>query len=287
MTLATDATYLCNDMTATNAETELSNLRRADEIHDRVVSLSRRLFTEGTVRDMDEFVRQAELLLQGVNNADVVLGIFDHNRYAPVIEVGDREFWGPMPTVPDSQRMHSILALLEPDYAAFPGDSVKWFSRAIAEIPFEHRRNLEFYHCGIAYRRTDGRPIRIFSKGVPIHYGADRSFTFTFNYVQNVHHLLKPSFRDYWIRIAYGAGRDLVLTLHSSDVKETAARDVLSGREKEILSLISAGHETKDIADRLDISVNTVGNHRSNMVQRLGARDTTALVQLAKMAGLI
>ncbi len=274
-------------MTATSADIELANLRRAGEIYDRVVSLSRRFFTKDAVKDMEEFVRQAELLLQGVNSADVVLGIFDHNRYTPVVEVGDREFWGPMPELPPSQRMHTILSLLEADYAAFPGDSVKWFSRAMAAIPVEERQNLVFYHCGIAYQRTDGRPIRIFSKGVPIQYNEDRSFTFTFNYVHNVHHLLKPGFRDYWIRVAYGAARDKVQTLHSSDPTDTAGRDVLSVREKEILSLVSAGHETKDIAERLDISVNTVGNHRSNMVQRLGARDTTALVQLAKMAGLI
>jgi hypothetical protein len=31
----------------------------------------------------------------------------------------------------------------------------------------------------------------------------------------------------------------------------------------------------------------TVGNHRSKMVQQLGARNSTALVQLANMEGLI
>jgi DNA-binding NarL/FixJ family response regulator len=40
-------------------------------------------------------------------------------------------------------------------------------------------------------------------------------------------------------------------------------------------------------AEKLFISVKTVGNHRSNMIERLGARDTTALVQLAKMMGMI
>ena len=47
------------------------------------------------------------------------------------------------------------------------------------------------------------------------------------------------------------------------------------------------GFETKDIAERLFISPATVGNHRSNMIEKMGARDTTALVQLAKMAEII
>ncbi len=274
-------------MSRTAAELELGNLRKADEIYDRVAQLSRRLFVQDTIPDMDGFVREAELLLRGVNSADVVLGIFDHNRYNPVLEIGDRDFWGPMPQVSQDERMRLLLSLLDPDYAAFPADSVKWFSRTLSAMTFEERQRIEIFHCGIAYKRTDGRPIRVFSKGIPIHYSEDRQFTFTFNYVQNVNHLLKPGFRDYWIRISYGANGSLVQTMHSADLREVESRDLLSQREKEILTQIAAGLETKDIAERLDISINTVSNHRNNMVQRLGARDTTALMQLAKMASLI
>ena len=51
--------------------------------------------------------------------------------------------------------------------------------------------------------------------------------------------------------------------------------------------LVANDCDTKEIADRLFISSVTVGNHRSNMIARMGARDTTALVQLAKMANII
>ena len=102
-----------------------------------------------------------------------------------------------------------------------------------------------------------------------------------------MNHLLKPSFRDYWIRIAYGPVGSWVQTMHSEDLREVESRHLHSQREKEILAQITAALETKDIADRLDISINSVSNHRNNMVQRLGARDTTALMQLAKMRSLI
>jgi DNA-binding CsgD family transcriptional regulator len=285
-----DETHYLNapfDMSRTAAEIELGNLRKADEIHDRVAMLSRRLFVQDAIPDMDGFVREAELLLRGVNSADVVLGIFDHNKYNPVIEIGDADFWGPIPKVSQEERMRLLFSLLDPDYTAFPTDSVKWLSRVLGAMSFDERQQIEIFHCGIAYRRTDDRPIRLFSKSIPIHYSADRHFTFTFNYAQNVNHLLKPGFRDYWIRVRYGQSGSLVQTMHSADLREVEARDLLSQREKEILTQIAAGLETKDIADRLGISSNTVSNHRNNMVQRLGARDTTALMQLAKMASLI
>jgi len=275
-------------MARSASEIELGNLRMADAIYAQVAALSRRLFPQDTIRDMESFVREAELLLRGVNSADVVLGIFDHNTYNPVLEVGDRNFWGPLPEVSQVDKMRLLLSLLDVDYAAFPTDSSKWFSRVMSSLTFEDRQHIEVFHCGIAYTRLDGRPIRLFSKGIPIYYADDRQFTFTFNYVQNVHHLLKPGFRDYWIRVGYGPNGSLVQSMHSGELaKDAGNRDLLSAREKEILAHISTGLETKEIADRLDISVNTVGNHRSNMVQRLGARDSTALVQIAKMAGLI
>lgn len=62
---------------------------------------------------------------------------------------------------------------------------------------------------------------------------------------------------------------------------------MLSAREKEILKLIAEDIDSKEIARQLFISTATVGNHRSNMIEKIGARDTTALVQLAKMAGII
>ena len=275
-------------MALSASEIELGNLRKADAIYAQVVALSRLLFPQDTIRDMESFVREAELLLRGVNSADVVLGIFDHNTYNPVLEVGDRNFWGPLPEVSQADKMRLLLSLLDADYAAFPTDSSKWFSRVMSSLTFEERQHIEIFHCGIAYTRSDGRPIRLFSKGIPIYYTDDRQFTFTFNYVQNVHHLLKPGFRDYWIRVGYGSNGSVVQSMHSGELaKDAGNRDLLSPREKEILAYISTGLETKAIADRLDISVNTVGNHRSNMVQRLGARDSTALVQIAKMAGLI
>ena len=121
---------------------------------------------------------------------------------------------------------------------------------------------------------------------MPIHYDDQRNFTFTFNYVQNVHHLFKKDFSHYWIRITYGANKEFVHAMHSGE-KNKASKDLLSKREKEILKLIALDLDTKEIAERLFISSATVGNHRSNMIERIGARDTTALVQLAKMSEMI
>lgn len=88
------------------------------------------------------------------------------------------------------------------------------------------------------------------------------------------------------MRLSYGEHGEYVRTFHSEG-KVHSSKDLLSAREKEILKLVANDYDTREIAERLFISTVTVGNHRSNMIARLGARDTTALVQLAKMANII
>jgi DNA-binding CsgD family transcriptional regulator len=264
----------------------LINLRKGDELYNRVLALSENAFEKDEIGDMSNFVQEAEFILQGVKGTDAVIGIFNHNNYAPVLEVGSEDFWGAFPKVPLEERMHQILGLLEKEYSSFPAESVSWFAKALEEIPLSQKTNFKFFHCGIRYRRLDGKAICLFSKGLPIHYDAQRNFTFTFNYVQNVAHLLKKDFCYYWVRISHGLNNEFVHSFHSEN-KEYSNRDLLSPREKEILLLIADDLDTREIAEKLFISPNTVGNHRSNMIDRLGARDTTALVQLAKMTEMI
>ncbi len=55
---------------------------------------------------------------------------------------------------------------------------------------------------------------------------------------------------------------------------------ILTRREKEILLCIAEGLSSKQIAHRLDISENTVSNHRKNMLSKTGARSSAELIHL-------
>jgi DNA-binding NarL/FixJ family response regulator len=61
----------------------------------------------------------------------------------------------------------------------------------------------------------------------------------------------------------------------------------LSAREKEILSLIAKGFSNSEIADKLFLSVGTVKNYVTNILQKLEAKDRTEAVVKAKDLGLI
>jgi DNA-binding NarL/FixJ family response regulator len=63
--------------------------------------------------------------------------------------------------------------------------------------------------------------------------------------------------------------------------------DVLSSRETEIVKLIAEGHTSREIADILTISPNTVERHRHNVLEKLQLRDRVALTRYAVRRGLI
>jgi len=72
----------------------------------------------------------------------------------------------------------------------------------------------------------------------------------------------------------------------SEKEKETLTAD-LTTREKEILGLIAEGLNNKDMAEKLNISLFTVKNHVSNIIQKLSVEDRTQAAILALKKGLI
>ncbi|MFZ5999901.1 MAG: response regulator [Bacteroidota bacterium] len=59
----------------------------------------------------------------------------------------------------------------------------------------------------------------------------------------------------------------------------TAPAAEISPREKEVLELVAQGFSTKQIADKLDISVRTVESHRINMLKKLEVSNTAELIR--------
>jgi len=61
----------------------------------------------------------------------------------------------------------------------------------------------------------------------------------------------------------------------------------ITPRELEILETMAAGLSTREIAERLFVSENTVKTHAGRVFDKLAAKRRTQAVQLAKEAGLI
>jgi len=63
--------------------------------------------------------------------------------------------------------------------------------------------------------------------------------------------------------------------------------EVLTSRQREILQLIAEGYTTKEIAKRLNISINTVEAHRTQIMEQLDIHNIAGLVRYAIRTKLV
>jgi DNA-binding NarL/FixJ family response regulator len=61
----------------------------------------------------------------------------------------------------------------------------------------------------------------------------------------------------------------------------------ITPRQREILQLIAEGNSTKQIAQKLNLSVKTVESHRKQLMERLDIHDVAGLVRYAIRMGLV
>ena len=73
----------------------------------------------------------------------------------------------------------------------------------------------------------------------------------------------------------------------NSRADENDSYSNLSDREKEIFLLFAEGKSTREIGDKLFISVKTVGTHKQNILEKLELKTNSDLVKYALKKGLI
>jgi two-component system response regulator NreC len=75
--------------------------------------------------------------------------------------------------------------------------------------------------------------------------------------------------------------------LHRSESDADHTAEILTPREREVLTLIAEGHTNREIAEALSISPKTVDRHRENIMRKLNLHNRVELVKYAIQKGLI
>ncbi|TZF82309.1 hypothetical protein FW774_16630 [Pedobacter sp. BS3] len=149
-------------------------------------------------------------------------------------------------------------------------------------LSYEERLGQIAVVCGAFLKMTDNKLKRTLFQSKPVLFDADGNADINFDALSDIQFLMTDQ-PGYWIRVATG---DRVFHWHSMDgrLKE---KDLLSSREKELLLLWYGGHSIPQIAILQQVSIQTVKNQFNAMRKRFFARDTTALLQLCMMTGVL
>jgi DNA-binding CsgD family transcriptional regulator len=178
------------------------------------------------------------------------------------------------------------LRVMHFDHILFPFKAVKW-SIQMQKAAHQKKANsflIKTVFVGVKMRHKNGQPIRLLIRYTPFDARADGNHTKGLVSIDDITHLMKGN--SFWINSKFGAEGSIAFH-YSSTYDNYQSGDILSEREKEILNGIAQGLETKAIAQLLFLSAHTVDTHRRNMIARTDVRDTTALVQICKMGGII
>ncbi len=85
-----------------------------------------------------------------------------------------------------------------------------------------------------------------------------------------------------------GEVTDIVINDYLDKKQEANKREAeLSERESEILLMIAEGYSTREIGEKLFISVKTVGTHKQKILEKLNLSNTAEMVKYAIKNGLI
>jgi DNA-binding CsgD family transcriptional regulator len=208
----------------------------------------------------------SNLSFKYIVNTDVALGIPTEN----FLQKGFSQFLGSM--VPDSKNVSSIPTLF------------KFMTDSIREAPENIRTNFVAYGFGMKHYRPGGQPFHTMVQIFGLEFDKQGIPTLCFIVDQDIEHLIKST-DNYLGRLSFNNGEFVTTFFSKEPVMKN--QDIFTSRELEILKLLMRGYESKQIGDKLFISSNTVDNHRKNMIRKVDARDTTALIQISKQLGIL
>ena len=87
------------------------------------------------------------------------------------------------------------------------------------------------------------------------------------------------------VEIVVCVGRHEAAESRATNPKWTGG-DGLTGREIEVLQLVSEGRTTKEIASVLEVSAKTIDSHREHIMAKLGIHSIAGLTKYAVREGI-
>ncbi len=183
--------------------------------------------------------------------------------------------------LPEGQKwdMSSLKILQDP---AIVKTFVSIMLEVAARYDAEERKRLTTCVCGASTRNLKNQLLRLHYIHHPFSFDEHGFPVLSFGSVADVKALMTPD-PGFWVRFSSGEK-----TFHwHSHKRELVARDIVTPREKEIISLWYSGLSMPEIAEKLYVSVVTVKNQLNNARKRVLARDNTALAEICRATGIL
>lgn len=175
-----------------------------------------------------------------------------------------------------------IISCFDKEQLQFATYSAELSARDLARSPPEDVLNSYTCYANWIINTRNGKTKRAFFRIFPIQLNDKGLPEIGMYLIYDVMPFLNG--HTWWYRSSVGGTRFMH---YHSDEKKLLRKDLLTEREKIVLRELSAGKSSKELGEKLHISNHTVDNHRRRMLAKTGAIDTSALIHIAKLTGII
>jgi DNA-binding CsgD family transcriptional regulator len=152
------------------------------------------------------------------------------------------------------------------------------------DCPIEDRKKIR---CTYDYRvkRKDGKYVRLLQQTLVVEIDNEGNPVCDIGIISDITEYKK----DTKIKVSVSKyDQELgFVTMNNPQPTPESKPDRVSERELEILKLLMQGYSSKKIADELHISVNTVRNHRQNLLEKTKTKNIAELITFALSNSLI
>lgn len=170
---------------------------------------------------------------------------------------------------------------IHPDDLAFVLETDNLQHRFFSTLPFHEKKNYKLVY-DFRTQNADGIYVRHMHQSIPLEQD-QKGKTWLTLVISHPMSERAPNEKPQRRMINIKTGE-----LHLfNNVDGESSGMVLTKREKEVLLLISRGYDSYNIADKMQISINTVNNHRQNILRKTKTENATQAVLYAKRIGII
>ena len=207
----------------------------------------------------------------------LTIACFDYRDLSLAFFAGNvEELTGYPASILRSKGMETTFELIHPE----DRDEFIHFQKIIFEnfhkLTLSEKHTFEFSYTTRWVHRTSKKISWMLGKVRPYLIDAAGNFAMDLHIIVQLHTPPKSNGYDWNYSYRKEDGTRIFVSKNSPQSRVVS----LTKKEKEIVSLILEGKESKEIAKQLHISVNTVSTHRKNILKKLNARNVGEMVKI-------
>lgn len=228
--------------------------------------------------EIESKIKELEIMSQNIGMREgITIACFDYRNLSLAFYAGNvDELTGYPASMFKEKGIETTFTMTHPDDRSEIIRFQKIVFECFHNLTLEEKHTFEFSYTTRWVHYVTKKVNWVLGKVRPYLIDSAGNFAMDLHIIMQLHTPPKTTEYDWNYSYQKEDGTRVFVSKNSPDSRVIS----LTKKEKEIVKLILDGKESKDIAEHLNISVNTVGTHRKNILKKLNARNLGEMVKI-------